>query len=216
MKTDSQVQSDVLAELKWEPSVNAAHIGVEVNDGIVTLAGHVDSYAEKWDAERAAQRVSGVKALAIEMDVTLPGSSKRNDADIARAAENALHWATYVPKDCIKVMVERGRITLSGQVHWEYQRNAAVVAVRYLMGVIAVSDQITMKPKVSASAVKVEIEAALKRHAHDDAQHISVEVRGDDVTLSGIVPSWSERDSARHSAWSTPGVRSVTDKMTVA
>ena len=216
MKTDNQVQQDVLAELKWEPSVNAAQIGVEVKDGIVTLAGHVGSYAEKWDAERAAQRVAGVKALAIEMDVTLPGSSKRNDADIARSAESTLQWMTYLPKDSVKVMVENGWITLSGELDWEYQRRAAANGVRYLMGVTGVSDQITIKPKVSLSAVKSEIEAALKRGAKADAQKISVAVHGADVTLTGTVHSWSERDLARHSAWGTPGVRNVVDNIAVA
>ena len=215
MKTDTQLQQDVIAELKWEPSVNAAQIGVEVKDGIVTLAGHVSSYAEKWDAERAAQRVSGVKALAIEMDVKLSGSSKRTDADIARSAENTLQWTTYLPKDSIKVMVESGWITLSGKVDWEFQRQAAAKGVRYLMGVTGVSDQIVIKPKVSLSAVKSEIEAALKRRATADAQKISVEVQGADVTLTGKVHSWSERDLARHSAWGTPGVRNVVDNMTV-
>jgi osmotically-inducible protein OsmY len=216
MKTDTQLQHDVIAELKWEPSVNAAQIGVEVKDGIVTLAGHVSSYAEKWDAERAAQRVSGVKALAIEMDVKLSGSSKRTDADIARSAENALQWTTFLPKDRVKVMVESGCITLSGEVDWEYQRQAAAGGVRYLMGVTGVSNQIAIKPKVSVSVVKSDIEAALKRRALADAQKISVEVRGADVTLTGTVHSWSERDLARHSAWGTPGVRNVVDNITVA
>src|SRR5450755_4002741 len=148
MKTDAQLQQDVIAELNWEPSVNAAQIGVEVKDGIVTLAGHVSSYAEKYAAERAAQRVCGVKALAVEMNVNLPGSSKRIDADIARSAENVLEWMTYLPKDCVKVKVEGVWITLSGEVAWEYQRQAAVSAVRYLMGVTGVSDQIAIKPKV--------------------------------------------------------------------
>ena len=216
MKTDTQLQQDVIAELKWEPSVNAAQIGVEVKDGIVTLAGHVSSYAEKWDAERAAQRVSGVKALAIEMDVKLAGSSKRTDADIARSAGNVLEWATYLPKDSVKVMVESGWITLSGEVDWEYQRQAAAKGVRYLMGVTGVSDQIVLKyPKVSLSAVKSEIEAALNRRATADAQKISVEVHGADVTLTGKVHSWSERDLARHSAWGTSGVQNVVDNMTV-
>jgi osmotically-inducible protein OsmY len=216
MKTDAQLQQDVIAELNWEPSVNAAQIGVEVKDGIVTLAGHVNSYAEKFDAERAAQRVSGVKALAIEMDVTLAGSSKRNDADIARSAENVLEWMTYLPKDSVKVKVEGGWITLTGELGWEYQRQAATSAVRYLMGVTGVSDQITIKPKVSLVAVKSDIEAALKRRAQSDAQEISVKVHGADVTLSGIAHSWVERDLARHAAWGTPGVRKVVDKMTVA
>ena len=152
-----------MAELKWEPSINATHIGVEVADGIVTLAGHIDSYAEKWDAERAAQRVSGVKALAVDMDVKLPGSSQRSDSDIAHSAENVLQWTTYFPKDSIKIMVENGWITLSGEVHWEYQRQAAADAVRPLMGVRGLSDQITIKSSISASGVKTDIEAALKR-----------------------------------------------------
>ena len=216
MKTDTQLKQDVIAELDWEPSVNAAQIGVQVKDGVVTLTGHVDSYAEKWDAERAAQRVSGVKALAVEMDVKLPGSSKRNDADIARSAENVLLWTTYCPKDNVKVMVEGGFITLSGEVEWEYQRRAAARAVRYLMGVKGVSNNIGMKPKVSSSAVKSDIEAALKRRAKADAQNISVEVRGADVTLTGTVHSWSERELAEHSAWGTPGVRKVVDNITIA
>ena len=215
MKTDSQLQQDIIAELKWEPSVNAAQIGVEVKDGIVTLAGHVGSYAEKWDAERAAQRVSGVKALAIEMDVKLAGSSKRNDADIAGSAESALQWITYLPKNSVKVMVEDGWITLSGEVDWEYQRQTAAGAVRYLMGVKGVRENIAIKSKVSMSAVKSDIEAALKRRAQADAQKISVEVRGADVTLTGTVHSWSERDLATHSAWGTPGVHNVVNNITV-
>ena len=215
MKTDTQLQHDVIAELKWEPSVNAAQIGVEVKNGIVTLAGHVSTYAEKWDAELAAQRVSGVKALAIEMDVKLAGSSKRTDADIAGSATNVLQWTSSVPKEGVKVMVESGWVTLSGEVDWAYQRQAAASAVRYLTGVTGVSDQIVIKPKVSLSAVKSDIEAALKRRAKADAQKISVEVKGGDVTLTGKVHSWAERDLATNSAWGTPGVRNVVDNMTV-
>ena len=217
MKTDAQLQQDVTAELKWEPSVNAAQIGVEVKDGIVTLAGHVGSYAEKYDAGHAAQRVSGVKALAIEMDVKLAGSRKRTDADVARAVQNVLQWTTYLPKDRVKVMVEGGWVTLTGEVDWEYQRQAATAGVRYLMGVTGVSDQITIKkPKVSLSAVKSDIEAALKRRATAEAQKISVEVDGADVTLTGKVHSWSERDLARNTAWGTSGVQNVQDNMTVS
>jgi len=146
MKTDAQIQQDVIEELKWEQSVNASQIGVEVNNGIVTLAGHVGSFAEKWDAERATQRVSGVKALAIEIDVTLPGSSHRNDVDIARSAENVLEWSTYLPRDHVKVMVEDGWITLTGEVDWEYQKQAVATGVRYLMGVKGISDNITIRP----------------------------------------------------------------------
>jgi osmotically-inducible protein OsmY len=216
MKTDKQIQQDVIAELGWEPSVNAAHIGVEVTDGVVTLAGHVSSYTEKSNAERAAQRVAGVKALAVEMDVKLAGSSKRNDADIARSAENVLQWATYLSPDSIKVKVQGGWITLSGEVEWAYQRQTTIDAVRHLSGVTGVSDQIAIKPKVSSTLVKSDIEAALRRRARTDAQKISVEVQGSDVTLTGSVHSWSERDLARDSAWGTPGVRNVVDKMTVS
>ncbi len=216
MKTDAQVKQDVIAELGWEPSVNAAQIGVEVKDGIVTLAGHIGSYAEKWNAERAAQRVSGVRALAIEIDVQLPGSSKRIDADIARSVENVLQWTSYLPKDSIKAMVEGGWVTLTGEVEWGYQRDAAASAVRHLMGVTGVSDDIAVKPKVSSNAVKSDIEAALKRRARADAEKISVEVRGSGVTLTGKVHSWSERELATNSAWGAPGVQSVDNRITIA
>src|ERR1700722_14276350 len=170
MKTDMQLKQDVNAELSWEPSVNAAEIGVEVKDGIVTLAGHVSSYSEKLGAERAAQRVAGVKALAIEMNVKLPGSSKRTDSDIARSAESVLQWTGFLPKDAVKIMVESGWITLKGEVDWDYQRKAATDAVRSLLGVAGVSDQIVIKSKASASVVKSDIEADLKRRAKPDAQ----------------------------------------------
>jgi osmotically-inducible protein OsmY len=215
MKTDAQVQQDVIAELKWEPSVNAAQIGVEVKDGIVTLAGHVGSYPEKWEAERAAQRVSGVKALAVEMDVKLHGSSTRTDADIAQLAQTALQDTSYLPKDAVHVKVEKGWVTLSGEVHWEYQRQAAAGAVRYLMGVTSVTNNISITPKTSAAVVKADIEAALKRRAQADAKKISVDVDGADVTLTGNVHSWSERELARNSAWGSPGVRNVVDNMTM-
>ena len=215
MKTDIQLQRDVLTELAWEPSVNSSQIGVEVKDGIVTLAGHVGSYVEKWEAERAAQRVAGVTALAVEMDVALPGSSARNDVDIARAASNVLQWSTYWAENQIKVVVENGWITLSGELDWDYQRKAAERAVRGLMGVVGISNQIVLKPAAVPTPVKSEIEAALKRRIHSDARHIVVEVDGTDVTLSGTVHSWSERDAARSSAWSTPGVRNVSDSLDI-
>lgn len=215
MKTDQQLQQDVLAELSWEPSVNAEDIGVEVKDGIVTLAGHVSSYAEKLDAERATMRVSGVKALAVEMDVKLMGSSHRNDVDIARSVENVLQWTTYLPANSIKIKVESGWVTLTGKVNWEFQRKAAVNAVRYLMGVKGVNDQLVIEPTISAPVVKADIEAALKRRAQKDAQDISVNVDGTGVTLSGKVHSWSERELATNTAWASPGVRSVVDNITL-
>ena len=215
MKTDSQLQHDVSEELKWEPQVTASQIGVQVKDGVVTLSGEVSSYAEKWNAERAAQRVSGVNALAVDLNVKLSELGTRTDADIARAAENALSWSTSVPDGAIKVMVEKGYVTLSGNVDWQYQRVAAADGVRFLVGVTGVSDQIAIKPTLSVSAVKSDIETALKRTAASDAKKIHVEVRGSDVTLTGKVQSWAERETATTSAWATPGVRSVVDKMTL-
>ncbi len=216
MKTDKQLQEDVLAELAWEASVNAAHIGVEVDQGIVTLTGHVESFGEKWGAERAAKRVTGVRAVAIEMDVKVKDAIKKTDADIALAAVNALQWLSTLPKNAIQVSVEHGTITLTGSVAWEYQREAAVSAVRGLLGVRGILNQIIVKPKVNISAVKNDIEAALKRRASLDAQEIAVAVDGDAITLSGKVHSWAEKNLAINSAWSTPGVRTVVDKMVFA
>lgn len=216
MKSDTQLQSDVLAELTWEPSLNPAQIGVQVKDGIVTLAGQVDSFAEKWDAEHAAQRVAGVKALVIDMNVNLPGSSQREDIDIARSAENVLAWMTYLPQDAVKVMSEHGWITLSGEVAWEYQRQAASTAVRSLLGVTGLSNQIQLRPSVSLAGVKSAIEAALRRQSHTDALQIVVEISGTDVILSGTVRSLSERDLAKKSAWGSPGVHNVIDHLVVS
>ena len=216
VKTDLQLKQDALAEFQWEAMVNAALIGVEVNGGVVTLAGQVDSYAAKWAAEKATQRVAGVKALAVEMKVHITGISARTDADIARSVENMLEWTTYLSKNTIKVMVEGGWITLSEDVEWGYQRRTAENSIRYMMGVTGVSNQIDIKPKVFLVAVKSGIEQALKRHAVNDAADISVDVNGTDVTLSGTVHSWSERNTARNAAWGAPGVKSVVDKLSVS
>jgi len=216
MKTDSQLQQDVMEELKWEPSVHAAQIGVEVKDGVVTLAGEVSSYGEKWNAERVAQQVSGVKAMAIEIKVKLSGLGERTDADIARSAENLLSWTSTLPTDAVTVMVEGGWLTLSGEVEWQYQRQAAADSVRYLAGVTGVSNQIAIKPSLLAVVVKSDIEAALRRGAIADAKTIAVDVKGADVTLTGTVHSWAERRLATRSAWGSPGVRNVVDKMNIA
>jgi len=215
MKTDNHLKQDVNAELGWEPSIHGAEIGVEVKDGVVTLSGHVGSYTEKLNAERAAQRVLGVKAIAVELNVRLAGENRRDDSDIAHAAKNVIDWLSILPKDSIKVMVEDGWITLSGNVDWQYQRIEAKAAVRYLMGVKGVNNQIAIKPHASPSVVKSDIEAALTRSALLDGKSIQVKVDGAGVTLSGKVHSWSERDTARHSAWNSPGVRSVVDNITV-
>jgi osmotically-inducible protein OsmY len=215
MKSDSQLQQDVLAELNWEPCVTASTIGVEVRSGIVTLAGQVGSYSEKWHAERAAQRVSGVGALVVELKVKLAEPDSRTDADVALSVESVLLWSTSIPDDTIKVMVEHGFVTLTGDVGWQYQKVAAADSVRAISGVTGVSNQIAIKPTVSMKAVKGDIEAALRRSASEDAKKITVEVHGADVTLKGEVSSWAERETATTSAWGTPGVRSVRDEMTL-
>jgi osmotically-inducible protein OsmY len=215
MKTDLQIQQAVMAELQREPDIDAALIGVEVEDGVVTLAGRVSSYAEKWDAERTAQRVSGVQALAVDLAVSLPGPSHRSDADIAHAAGNVLQWTTNLPKDSIKVRVEGGWVTLTGGVEWDYQRRAAEAAIRNLLGVTGLSDQIIVKPTISIGVVQAQIENAMRRRTFAGAHQIHVEVTGANVVLSGTAENWAARDLACHSAWSTPGVHHVVDNIHV-
>lgn len=216
MKSDKDLQHDVLDELKWEPSVNAAHIGVTAREGVVTLTGHVPFYAEKYAAEKSAKRVYGVKAVADELEVKLPGSSKRTDEDIAEACVGALKSNYSVPEDKVKVVVNNGRITLDGEVEWQYQKNAAMNAVRYLTGVTGVSNQITVKPHVSPGDVKNKIEAAFKRSAEIDARRVTVETRDGKVILHGNVRSWTEREEAQQAAWAAPGVTTVENQLTVA
>jgi osmotically-inducible protein OsmY len=216
MKTDKTLKDDVELELEWEPSVNAAHIGVAVKDGVVTLSGYVPSFAEKYAAEKAAKRVYGVKAVAEELEVKLPGSAVRSDEDVAVACLQALKNNYSVPDDKVKVVITDGWVTLEGELDWQYQKDAAATAVRYLTGVRGVSNKINVKPRVSAADVKAKIEAALKRNAEVDARRISVLTEAGKVTLRGCVRSWMEKDEAAQAAWSAPGVYNVDNLIAVA
>lgn len=213
MKTDRELQEDVLEELDWEPSVNASHIGVEVTYGVVTLQGEVGSYAEKWAAERAAKRVSGVRGLAMELDIKLTEDTERSDTDIALAAGNMIDWHASIPKDAIKVVAEQGWVTLSGEVQWAFIREAADKAIRGLAGVKGVSNFVTVNPPVAPRDIKRKIEAALYRRAHVDASSITVGVSEGAVTLTGEVDSMAERDAVEHAARNTPGVKTVVDNL---
>jgi osmotically-inducible protein OsmY len=216
MKTDVELKDDVLAELRWEPKVNAANIGVTVKKGVVTLTGNIDSYAEKYAVEKATERVSDVVAIANEIDVRLPGSSERTDADIAAAAVNALKWKYFISNHCFKVVVENGWITLDGEVEWQYQKNLAYEIVRDLVGVKGVINRISIKPRISPEDIKKKIETAFGRNAQFDAQKITVWVNQGKVTLLGTVRSWAERNQASTAAWAAPGVSEVVNNITVA
>jgi osmotically-inducible protein OsmY len=215
MKTDLQLKKDIESELEWDPSIKATNVGVAVKDGIVTLTGHLETYAEKYATERAVQRVEGVKSVAVELDVKLDPLHKRTDADIAAATESAMRWHSLVPADRIKVRVEKGWVTLSGEVEWDYQRQQAVKAVRPLTGVVGVSDNIAIKPKVNASNISHRIRDALARQAEREAKNIEVSVSGQTVTLHGKVHSWAERTAVQGAAWSAPGISTVINQVEV-
>ena len=212
MNSDRQLQQDVLNELTADPSVNAEQIGVSWNGGIVRLNGKVGSLFEKWQAEKAAQRVAGVQGLTVDIDVILPSDRERADEDIARSAQTVLGWNIAIPHDSIKVMVENGWVTLRGELGWNFQREAAKKVVSELIGVKGVTDQIVLKPHVSDVHVKDQIDEALRRQALTDANNISVKVEGNTVTLEGTVSNWAERDVIRHAIWSTAGVQELVDK----
>ena len=213
IRTDEEIQKDVLAELKWDAQVQPNEIGVSVKDGVVTLTGWVDSYLKKWAAEDAAHRVGGVKAVANDIEVKL--FNERTDADIAEAAIRALQWDASVPADKIQVTVSKGWVTLKGEVNWNFEKQDAERVVSRLTGVKGVSNLITVKPSTTPSELKKRIEDALVRNAKVDANKITVEVHGSKAILKGAVRAWVEKEEAERVAWLAPGVTSVENRITV-
>lgn len=215
--SDSALRQDIIDELEFEPRVHAAHIGVAVEKGVVTLSGHVGSYAEKLAAEKAAKRVKGVHAIAEEIEVRFPGDKKTADDEIASRAVNILRWSAVVPPDSVMIRVQDGWVRLSGEVNWQFQRSAAEAEIRRLSGIAGVVNGITIKPRVQPVDIKRKIEAALKRHAEIEAQGILVTVEeGGRVGLEGCVHDWREREAVTDAAWSAPGVVRVDDRLRIS
>ena len=215
MRTDMDIQKDVIAELRWEPSLRDDDIAVGVRDGVVTLAGFVDSYADKWSAERVVSKVKGVKAVANDIEVKLPSSSTRPDPDIAHAAVQALQWNISVPSDRIRVKVESGWLTLEGEVDWYFEKEAAESAVRHLTGLKGVTNLITVRARAAPSDVKQRIKEALQRGAAFDAEQITVELQGNKAILRGTVRSYAEMRDAERAARNAPGVIDIENRLTV-
>jgi len=215
-RTDEQIQTDVLEELKWDTRVRPNEIGVAVKDGIVTLTGWVDSYLKKMAAEEAAHRVPGVKAVANDIEVRLPGFAERTDTDLAAAVLNALRWDAAIPTGKVDVTVSQGWVTLKGEVDYAFQKRDAERAVRRLSGVKGVSNLIVVKPQVFPSDLKQQIERALVRNAETDARNITIEVEGSKVILRGTVRSYAEKQAAEDTAWSAPGVTEVENRIVIS
>ena len=215
MPHDAALKDLVLAELSWEPSVTAAHIGVTARDGVITLTGHVERFAEKQAAQAAALRVRGVKGVAEEIEVKLPFELKRRDDEIARAALDRLVWNATLPKDSIQVSVQDGWVTLTGEVAWRYEHEAAAQDVRRLWGVVGVSNKITLKPRVNTYNLAGDISGALHR-AWFDPEGIKVTANGGHVTLTGHVKSWTERELADSTAWAAPGATDVENHLIIS
>ena len=212
---DRELRQLVIDELDWEPAIDSADIGVAVDNSIVTLSGHVRSFAEKSILERTVSRVKGVKAIALETEVRYLGDNVVDGEKIAERALSSLKWNALIPENAVQVKVERGRVTLTGQLNWQYQKEAAISAVRKLTGVTGVLNNITLKIRVKSEDVKNKITNALKRNAEIDANGIRVSVTNQAVTLDGSVRSWSERSAAERAAWSAPGVTAVQDYLAV-
>jgi osmotically-inducible protein OsmY len=213
-KTDNQLKQDIETELRWDPKVNAALIGVSVSEGAVTLMGAVDNYPQKWAAEDATKRVSGVRTVAQDLTVKVLMAHKHSDSEIASAVQSALKWDVLVPPS-VTAKVTDGSVTLEGMVAWNFERTAAERAVRHLMGVVSVSNAITLKPHTTVAAVKEKIQSALQRQATSDANSIHVATSGGKVTLTGHASSWQMIEDASNAAWAAPGVTDVLDQVKI-
>ncbi len=215
MKTDLQIQKDVMDELKWNPILISSEIGVAVKDAIVTLSGIVNSYTKKLDAEKSAENVCGVKAVAVDLQVGISPANKKTDAEIAAAVINALKFHTSIPDDKINVTVEDGIVTLDGEVEWQYEKVAAKNAIQNFAGITQVWNFIKIKPKVDTVDVKEKIKSAFQRNASLDANKILVTTYNGDVILSGFVSSLNEKEEASSAAWAAPGVSKVHNNLLV-
>jgi osmotically-inducible protein OsmY len=215
MKSDVQIQTDVMDQLKWEPFLKASEIGVAVKNGVVTLSGQVDSYSKKLAAENAAKKIKGVKAIAEDLQIGVSPAYRKTDTDIAAAVLNALKWHAAVQEEKVKIKVEDGFVKLEGEVEWEYQRNYAKSAIEHLEGVRSVLNLITVKPQVSPSEVQHKISAAFQRSASLDADKITANVVGSKVILRGYVRSYAEKEDAENAAWAAPGVTSVENNLEI-
>lgn len=215
MKNDLEIQQDVINHLKWQPSINASNIGVAVKDGIVTLSGRVDSYYQKLTAENAIKKVTGVRAIAEDIQVGVSPIFQKTDAEIAESVLNALKWHSAVPEDKIKVKVDDGFVTMEGEVEWEYQRESAKNAVSNLLGVKNVTNNIVLKPRFTPTDIKSKISEALHRTATVDAGKVSVDINGTKVILHGTVRSFAEKDDIEEAAWCAPGVSALESHLTI-